>query len=295
MEEHPSTCFHPVDIDLNTKGSLVAKVKLLLQNAVDGYDDTFGFGSMSCAVYDTAWVSLVTKPLDGKRQWLFPECFNYLIDQQAEDGGWGVTGEKVDGILSTAAALLSSIRHQAEPLNLKHIDTKDLEARIKRGIESLSSQLRDWAVTSAVHVGFEVIVPALLDLLAQESVHFSFDGLDELMKIYGDKMSKFHPDLLYGSERSTAIHSLEAFIGKLDFDRISHHKTHGSMMGSPSSTAAYLMNTTVWDDEAEAYLRHVIDHAAGKGHGGVPSAYPSTIFEHSWVSILDWRLTRALF
>lgn len=44
------------------------------------------------------------------------------------------------------------------------------------------------------------------------------------------------------------------------------------------------MNVTVWDDEAEAYLRHVIDHAAGKGNGGVSSAYPSTIFEYSWVS-----------
>lgn len=291
MVEYPSISRHPfgTDSDPKEREPLVTKVKSLLQNAIVDYDETFGYGSMTCAVYDTAWVSLVTKTIDGKRQWLFPDSFDYLLDQQAQDGSWGVTGERVDGILSTAAALLSSIRHHAEPLNHDHISTKDLEVRIKRGTDSLHSQLQNWTVASADHVGFELIVPAMLNLLAHESVHLSFDGLDDLMKMHQEKMSQFHPDRLYGSERSTAIHSLEAFIGMIDFDRISHHKTLGSMMGSPSSTAAYLINATVWDDEAEAYLRYVIEHASGKGRGGVPSAYPSTIFEYSWVSSLNRR------
>ncbi|KAI1499878.1 hypothetical protein F5X99DRAFT_410669 [Biscogniauxia marginata] len=52
-------------------------------------------------------------------------------------------------------------------------------------------------------------------------------------------------------------------------------------MGSPSSTAAYLMNVSHWDDEAVAYLKHVIQYAAGKGSRGIPSVYPSTYFELS--------------
>lgn len=69
----------------------------------------------------------------------------------------------------------------------------------------------------------------------------------------------------------------------IDFDKVAHHKVHGSMMASPSSTAAYLLNVSNWDDEAEAYLRQVIKSGAGRGSGGVPSAYPSMHFEYSWV------------
>ncbi|POS70579.1 ent-kaurene synthase [Diaporthe helianthi] len=285
MSPNSSTTHHAVGAEANgqTTVSLDALIKTVLENAVLDYDDKFGFGSMTCAAYDTAWVSLVTKSVGGKRQWLFPQCFDYLLDKQAEDGSWGVTGEEIDGILNTAAALLSCIRHKAESSCFENINAQDLNARIGRGIDSLRSQLRDWTVASTVHVGFEVIVPALLDLLAQESLVFSFDGMGELMKIREKKLFKFHPDLLYGPTRSTVIHSLEAFTGKIDLDRVSHHKTFGSMMGSPSSTAAYLMNATTWDDEAEEYLRHVVEHAAGKGSGGIPSAYPSTIFEYGWV------------
>lgn len=262
-----------------------AAARSLLQNAVDNYEQTFGFGSMSCSVYDSAWVSLLTKTIDGKRQWLFPECFHYLLDTQSEDGSWGRTTSQVDGILSTSASLLSLLRHQAQPLQLRNIDSEDLRARITKAMSSLRSQLQSWPVASTVQVGFEVIVPALLDLLANEdsSIQFQFDGFHELIEISTQKLSKFQPDSLYGDLRLTVLHSLEAFMDEVDFDRIAHHKTFGSMMGSPSSTAAYLMNVSRWDDEAEAYLRHVIRYAAGKGSGGVPSAYPSTYFEYTWV------------
>ncbi|KAL2015847.1 hypothetical protein VTK56DRAFT_4694 [Thermocarpiscus australiensis] len=83
----------------------------------------------------------------------------------------------------------------------------------------------------------------------------------------------------------TAVHSLEAFTDKIDFDKVAHHKVNGSMMGSPSSTAAYLMNASHWDKEAEAYLRHVIKAGTGQGNGGLPSAYPFTYFEYTCFSL----------
>jgi chaperone required for assembly of F1-ATPase len=59
---------------------------------------------------------------------------------------------------------------------------------------------------------------------------------------------------LTGSKQTTLTHSLEAFVGTLDYDQVKNHKMpNGSMLVSPSSTAAYLMNTTEWDDKAEAY------------------------------------------
>ncbi|KAJ6438808.1 Copalyl diphosphate synthase-like protein [Purpureocillium lavendulum] len=125
----------------------------------------------------------------------------------------------------------------------------------------------------------------MLNLLAEEdsSLLFEFDAKEALMSIHDLKMRRFWPEFLYGSRQTTALHSLEAFIGKIDFNRVSHHKVHGSMMGSPSSTAAYLMHTSGWDEESEAYLRHVVRAASGQGGGGVPSAFPSTHFEYSWI------------
>ncbi|KAF2734802.1 hypothetical protein EJ04DRAFT_534654 [Polyplosphaeria fusca] len=44
------------------------------------------------------------------------------------------------------------------------------------------------------------------------------------------------------------------------------------------------MNATSWDNEAEAYLRMVYSQQASIGKkGGFPSAFPSTLFEISWV------------
>ncbi|UPL02788.1 hypothetical protein LCI18_013722 [Fusarium solani-melongenae] len=96
------------------------------------------------------------------------------------------------------------------------------------------------------------------------------------------KMDRFDVEVLYSKKPSSALHSLEAFLGEVEFDRVSHHLYHGSMLASPSSTAAYLMGTSKWDDEAESYLKHAVRAGAGHGDGGIPGTYPTTHFECSW-------------
>lgn len=95
--------------------------------------------------------------------------------------------------------------------------------------------------------------------------------------------------MLYEMAPVALLHSLEAFHGWTaeDFDvrKVKHHMVRGSMMASPAATASYLIKTPEWDDEAEAYLRLVIECGDGKGIGGVPSAWPSTNFEILWVSL----------
>ncbi|KAK8036506.1 hypothetical protein PG991_001643 [Apiospora marii] len=267
---------------------LNADAVALIQQAWGTYSEAWGSGSMSCAIYDTAWVSMVTKEIDGQKQWLFPESFEYLISTRTPNGGWAgenVVEPQIDGILNTAASLLSLIRHHSEPLNTPKEALVDIETTIHQAEASLASQLRDWDVSATAHVGFEVIVPALLKLLRSESssTKLDFEGEHILQQIHAAKLSRFRPQDLYGKRPSTALHSLEALIGLVDFDRLSHHKVGGSMMASPSSTAAYLMNITAWDDEAESYLRHVVQAGVGGGNGAVPSAYPSTVFEYSWI------------
>ena len=270
----------------NETYNLNAEAVALIRRGLDGWDDTYGAGNMSCAVYDTAWVSLVTKTVDGEKQWLFPECFHFLLDTQTNDGSWGNDkNSQIDGILNTGASLLALKRHVAEPLNIPHVPQDDLVRRIDIATASLHSQLAVWVVSTTTHVGFEIIVPALLKYLKEEDplLIFDFQGRTVLDSINTLKMSRFRPELLYSPIKSTSLHALEAFIGMIDFDKVAHHKVQGSMMASPSSTAAYLLNVSNWDDEAEAYLRQVIKSGAGRGSGGVPSAYPSMHFEYTWV------------
>lgn len=267
---------------------LINEAKLLLRRALQASDEHYGFGTMSCAAYDTAWVSLVTKTVDGQKRWLFPECFQFLLDTQSTTGGWETgMGAPIDGILNTAGPLLALKRHSRMSMTtIPQHNYEDLAGRIDKATASLQCQLVALDVSTTEHVGFEIIVPAMLDLLKAEdpSLVFNFPARNNLMKIHDAKLSRFRPEYLYGSQPITALHSLEAFIGKIDFDKVQHHKINGSIMGSPSSTAAYLMNASQWDDESEAYLRHVVQHAAGQGTGAVPSAFPSTHFELSWVS-----------
>lgn len=268
---------------------LAHDAKSLIRTALENYTDKYGLGAMSVAAYDTAWVAMVTKVVDGQKQWLFPECFEYILSSQSEGGGWTIgLGAQIDGILNTAGPLLALKRYQAEPLQLQ-INAQDLANRIEKATSSLRSQLAAWDVSTTEHVGFEIIVPAMLELLEKEdsSLVFEFDSKRLLMKINNAKLSRFRPEFLYGPRRFTALHSLESFIGKLDFDKVKHHRVHGSMLGSPSSTAAYMMHASEWDDESEEYIRHVIKYAAGRGSGAVPSAFPSTHFEITWVSFLE--------
>ena len=158
----------------------------------------------------------------------------------------------------------------------------NLRSRISKAEAYLEKALQEWDVESSMHVGFEILVPALLTMLENESIYLSFPGRKLLQGLNAVKLRGINPEMLYATP-TTFLHSLEAFIGSLDFDRVSHHKRLGSMMASPASTAAYLIHASTWDEEAERYIRKVIFKGEGKGVGGVPSVFPTTIFEITWV------------
>lgn len=237
-------------------------------------------GSMSPSVYDTAWVSMVRREVNGNPTFLFPESFTYLLETQLADGTWPLYSTRVDGILNTLAALLAlkvRSRHDAP----SHLDLKE---RCSKAEKALTIMLADWDARSSDRVGLELLLPCLLRLLGNEGVHLSFPDFDYLSNMGKLKMNRLG-QLLYSGKQTTLLHSLDAVVDAVNFDELRSQKLeNGSMMNSPSSTAAYLMNISVWDDQAEAYLRSVMDQSLSRGYrGGVASAFPSPIFELSWV------------
>ncbi|KAJ5663603.1 hypothetical protein N7507_004334 [Penicillium longicatenatum] len=261
------------------------KARNIVTRLAESLDTVYhGFSSMTPTVYDTAWLSMVTKKeiRDEVKitYWLFPECFQAVLEDQSPNGGFCPNGAHVDGILSTMAAVLTLYRHQKD---LHILDcsqsSSDLQERISKACAYLDQALKVWDVKSTVQVGFEILVPSLLWLLEREGISFNFPGRKALMALHRQKVNKVKPAVLYTHHKTTLLHSLESFIGSLDFDKMSHSLSYGSMMGSPSSTAAYLMNSSDWDEEAEKYLRFVVATTKGR----VPSAFPISVFEVSWV------------
>ncbi|KAF7531230.1 hypothetical protein G7054_g9087 [Neopestalotiopsis clavispora] len=258
---------------LNHEQSRILLAKLSEECATSG-----GVGYMSTSIYDTAWLSMVQKPGDdGKLTWLFPECFQFVLDQQLPSGAWESYASPVDGILNTAAAILALRKR------IKTCPTElDWAQRSQRAEEALRQLLADWSIGVSDQVGFELLVTQHLTLLEAEGVILAFPQYDFLLALRNAKLAKLPPSSVYQAP-STLYHSLEALIGHIDFDRVRCWKdSNGSMMSSPSSTAAYLMHASLWDDDAEAYLRNVVKHGVGKGSGGVPCAWPTTIFELTW-------------
>ncbi|KAK0631021.1 hypothetical protein B0T17DRAFT_637782 [Bombardia bombarda] len=244
-----------------------------------------GFGSMTPTIYDTAWLSMVrktntTEPQDQEPSWLFPESFDFLLAHQAPSGSWASYASPIDGILNTAAALLSlKKRLKLCPENM------DLIHRSHRAEQALRDMLNsdDWDADSIDQVGFEMLIIQHLSLLKEEGVTIDFPQLGFLRTLRDAKLAKLPPSSVYKTP-STLYHSLEALIGHIDFDQVRRWRDpNGSMMGSPSSTAAYLMHASGWDDEAETYLSNVLAYGAGRGDGSVPSAWPTTTFETTWV------------
>ncbi|OTB17444.1 hypothetical protein K445DRAFT_310851 [Daldinia sp. EC12] len=231
---------------------------------------------MSVSIYDTAWLSMVKKPNDDE-QWLFPECFDYILRNQQEDGNWPSYASTLDGILNTAAALLAVRKHLSRSSEKGHLQEISWKAEV-----ALAELIRSWDVLSCDQVGFEIIFTTHIGLLEEEGVVLQVPQLEQLKALREAKLSRLPASLVYKGP-SAVYHSLEGLIGHIDFDKISRwRESNGSMMGSPSSTAAYLIHSSKWDDLAEAYLRDVVANGSGKGSGAVPSAWPSSIFELSW-------------
>ena len=200
---------------------------------------------------------------------------------EQDDGAWGATAShQVDGILNSLAGLLALVTWQRSNLKIAS-ESSSLNSRIESSHLAIQGLLQDWDVGQTVHVGFEILVPSLLRQLELFDIHFDFPGHSALMHLHNQKLRRFNATLVYSTKSTTLLHSLEAFVGVIDFDKVGHHCSEAcGIFGSPAATAAYLINATKWDDRAEAYLKMAV--TANGNTGAVPSAYPTCLFEISW-------------
>ena len=189
---------------MTTMESLLAqRAQSLVNRLHNGYDEKYGFGSMSCAIYDSAWVAQIIKIDDGVRKWVFPQCFLYILYSQKQDGSWNSYSSEIDGILNTAASLLAIHRHLVDPLQISHITSGDLSRRFDAGKIAFQKMLMEWDVEATEHVGFGILVSALLNYLEDAGHCFELPRKDLLMTIRAEKLREFKLEYLYGQVKLT--------------------------------------------------------------------------------------------
>ncbi|KAJ5907809.1 ent-kaurene synthase [Penicillium taxi] len=260
---------------------LSSEANSLLRHVLDDWNPQYGLGNMDNGVYHTAWISLILKA----DQWVFPECFDFLINTQRKDGSWGNPASEVDQICDGLVSLLSIKRHLKGPVSYSKKQEADLKDRSDRASQFIQTTFSKWNIQSydiTLPIGFEMWFPTVLDLLKEEGMEFTVPQMDWILKIRTAKLAKFSNEDLFSGSHSSALYSLEAFIGKADFSRLGQWKELKMVASCPSATAAYLIEAPQWDEDAELYLRHVVRSTISNNRA-VPEMFPSTFFEFSWV------------
>ena len=81
---------------------------------------------------------MITKVIDGRQQWLFPDSLNYIFDDQLFNKGWECYAFDLDSILNTMAALLTILHNQEHSsLNTDLHNVLDRSSRMT-GLRELS-------------------------------------------------------------------------------------------------------------------------------------------------------------
>jgi hypothetical protein len=176
------------------------KANALLKKVIDQYDEEHEVGTITSSIYDTAWVSMISKSINGKTEWIFPETFQYILDTQSSVGGWQVDFPLIDAIVNTLACLLSLKRHQST-IHLWNESEDSITHRVDNAITFLNNKLDEWDVITSERVAFELIIPTLFELLEMEfGIAFAFRDRNTLLTINRKKMAMIDYSMIYESQ-----------------------------------------------------------------------------------------------
>jgi halimadienyl-diphosphate synthase len=224
---------------------------------------------MSNSAYDTAWVARVTDG-NGHSAPVFPEAMEWLRQNQYPDGSWGGQIRYYhDRIISTLAAIIALVECGDR--------SKDAKA-IQRGESYIHQNVGSLHQDPCETVGFELILPTLLDKARQLGLNLPYTRCARYSHIREAKLRKI-PQQLLCSRRVTTTHSLEFMGDKLEMDRSADlQEENGSFGNSPAATA-YVLSKGYESPAARQYLAETIQI----GGGAAMPAYPTEIFVRSWV------------
>ncbi|XP_038888073.1 ent-kaur-16-ene synthase, chloroplastic isoform X2 [Benincasa hispida] len=253
-----ASLFPELDVDTKTKTGA-----LRLEETKERIKKLFDKVELSVSAYDTAWVAMVPSP-NSLNKPLFPECINWVLDNQHPDGSWGILH---DHQLLMKATLLSTL---ACVLTLKRWNIgQDHMSKALSFIKSNIASATDEKQRSPV--GFDIIFPGMIEYAKDLNLNLPLAPMkvDALVqkKELELRRSNSEGGKAYLAYVSEGIENLQDWEMVMQYQR-----KNGSLFNSPSTTAVAFMHRN--DDGCFNYLRSVLQ----KFDDSVPTIYPLDIY-----------------
>lgn len=259
-------------------------------------EKNLGKGIVLPVAYDTAWLARVPDYPDTNRL-AFPQALDYLRAYQLKDGSWGSEIYNAHGnTLSTLSAIIA----------LTQCDNAKDQKRIAKGIGRLISLAEDLKEEAYETIGFELLLPALLN----ECHYFNIQLPEQLNDYYRpyqqaqeekiQLIKKYHE--LYGDDQPASWWFNLEMIGlnaKLQHNTAFEvnekmFSNAGSVAASPAATA-YLLSVMRYRGKnipnAETFLKNLMN--LSNDQNAIPNVYPIDEFELSFAAnyLFDAGLT----
>jgi len=236
-----------------------------LSQEVEALIASLGQGLTFSIPYDTGWIARLHRQSPQPE---FENAYTWILKHQHSDGSWGSPIEHYhDRTICTLSAIIALKQYPSTP---------DIVRRLNGAIDYVNRHIDHIHRDPNDTVNYRGLAALLFNEAQRQGVdihtpsHYRNDN-------NGSKLARLQarPDLWPGH---SITYSLECFLPNLDTAATAFEPT-GSIAGSPSATAAVLLNSTGTFSPALDYLRRTV-----QPDGGVPVAVPIDLFETAWAT-----------
>ncbi|KAM7502391.1 hypothetical protein LguiB_001295 [Lonicera macranthoides] len=254
--------------DAGVKISRGANTVLSSEGIKERIRKLFNRVELSVSSYDTAWVAMVPSPHYSLAP-CFPECVDWLLDNQLGDGSWGLPNHShlllKDTLSSTLACMLALKRWGVG------------EYQINKGLHFIELNFPS-VIDKSQHspIGFDIIFPGMLDYAKDLDLRLPLEPTVlntllrnrelELKRSYKRQPEEREAYLAYVSEGLGKFQDWEMVMKK-------YQRKNGSLFNSPATTAAALSHH-LQDAGCHNYIHTLLD----KFGNAVPTVYPLDIY-----------------